>query len=179
MNPNRLLMSTALAVALGGYAGALHAQTSAPSNTPPAMSQPSGSIDKPNGAERVQMDNEVRAERLIGGSVRNPQNESVGKIADLVLDEKGSVTAVVVSVGGFLGIGDKHVAVPWTDVKIEDGGKTAVIPMNKDQLKSAAAFKTREAAMADRESEAQRQRAREQTTPRPAQSGAPATTPVK
>jgi sporulation protein YlmC with PRC-barrel domain len=170
---NRLLMSSALAMALGGYAIDSSAQTTPPATDRPAATrpQPSGSAEP---APRVQQANEMRAERLIGTSVRNPQDENVGKISDLVLDDKGSVTAAVISVGGFLGIGDKHVAVPWNEVKLQDGGRNAVIAMSKDQLKSAPAFKTREAAEADSRSEAERSRAREQTTPRPGQSGAPA-----
>lgn len=163
MSINRLLTCTAMVLALSGYAMDSHGQTAGSSNAP-AAAQPSG--DTGQSATNIltqQSDKEMRANTLIGASVRNPQDEKVGKIQDLVLDENGSISAAVISVGGFLGIGDKHVAVPWHEVKLEDGGKTAVIAMNKDQLKAAPSFKTREEIQAEKEADAARQRANEQT----------------
>src|ERR1700712_4109703 len=54
----------------------------------------------------------LRAPKLVGVSVYDSNNKSVGKIDDLLLDHDGSVKAVVIGIGGFLGIGKKDVALP-------------------------------------------------------------------
>ncbi len=77
------------------------------------------------------------------------------------------------SVGGFLGIGDKLVAVPWSSVKLDTDGRGAVLAMTKDQLKAAAPFKTKETAQAEAAADVARSRAAE-PAPRPA-----APTPVR
>jgi sporulation protein YlmC with PRC-barrel domain len=166
---HRLLMSSALAMSLG-YAIDSHAQTNMPAGNAKPGAETSGAAEP---AARVQKANEMRADRLIGSSVRNPQNENIGKVSDLVLDEKGATTDVVISVGGFLGIGDKHVAVPWSQLQVQEGGRNIVLGMSKDELKAAPAFKTREAEEADRRAETERQRARDTATPRPNTGGAP------
>ncbi|TPG57544.1 PRC-barrel domain containing protein [Roseomonas nepalensis] len=58
-----------------------------------------------------------RASRIIGSSVFNERNESIGSIDDLILAHGGSSPMAVVSVGGFLGIGAKLVAVPMSDLR--------------------------------------------------------------
>lgn len=56
---------------------------------------------------------EVRAPKLVGVSVYDKDNKSIGKIDDLLMDKEGKVQAVVIGVGGFLGIGKKDVALPY------------------------------------------------------------------
>jgi sporulation protein YlmC with PRC-barrel domain len=58
-----------------------------------------------------------RASKVVGLSVYNDKNESVGSINDLLTDKNGKVTAVVIGVGGFLGVGEHLVAVPFEKVK--------------------------------------------------------------
>ena len=60
---------------------------------------------------------EVRAPKLVGVSVYDKENKSIGKIDDLLLDKSGKVQAVVIGVGGFLGIGKKDVALPFDAIK--------------------------------------------------------------
>lgn len=71
--------------------------------------------------------------------VYDTNENKLGKIEDLILDRGGKVQAVVVSVGGFIGIGDKDVMVPFEAVKTtERGNKTwLTIDATKDSLKSA------------------------------------------
>jgi sporulation protein YlmC with PRC-barrel domain len=166
---NRFLASTALALALGLSAGA-HAQAPAPAaGTNAVMTQ--------------QQTGEMLAQDIIGTNVRNAQNESIGSVSDLVLDDKGQLKGAVVSVGGFLGIGDKKVAVPWDQVQVRaasgssgtaagTGGTAAasqdpvlMVNMTKDQLKEAPSYKTL----------AQQRREADRTT-RPTPSGAPGST---
>ncbi|GIQ77978.1 PRC-barrel domain-containing protein [Bradyrhizobium sp. RD5-C2] len=58
-----------------------------------------------------------RASKVVGLSVYNDKNESVGSINDLLMDKGGAIKAVVIGVGGFLGVGEHLVAVPLDKVK--------------------------------------------------------------
>jgi hypothetical protein len=71
--------------------------------------------------------------------------DDVGEINEVILDRSGQVKAVVLGVGGFLGMGEKAVAVPMTDVKFVKNGDGAddfflVVNTNKDSLAAAPAF---------------------------------------
>jgi sporulation protein YlmC with PRC-barrel domain len=58
-----------------------------------------------------------RVSKIVGLSVYNDNNESVGSINDLLTDTKGNIKAVVLGVGGFLGVGEHLVAVPFDKIK--------------------------------------------------------------
>ena len=62
---------------------------------------------------------DVRASKLIGSSVYNDRDEKVGSVDDIVLGKDNRADEVVVSVGGFLGIGTKLVAVPYSQLPSE------------------------------------------------------------
>ena len=72
-------------------------------------------------------------------AIYDPDEKKVGKIEDLLLDRSGKIEAVIISVGGFLGVGDKEVAVPFEAIKAsEKENKTwLTIDATKDALKSA------------------------------------------
>src|SRR6266576_743049 len=61
-----------------------------------------------------------RASKLVGLSVYNDKNESIGSINDLLTDKSGNIKAAVIGVGGFLGVGEHLVAVPFDKVKFTD-----------------------------------------------------------
>jgi len=81
--------------------------------------------------------------KLVGVNVYNNQNESLGEIEDLVIDNGKTITGVVVSVGGFLGMGESYVVLdPSTMVLNEKDGKwRAFVDTSKDNLKNAPKFK--------------------------------------
>jgi sporulation protein YlmC with PRC-barrel domain len=58
-----------------------------------------------------------RASKVVGVNVYNDNNESLGAINDLLTDKSGNIKAVVISVGGFLGVGTRLVAVPFDKIK--------------------------------------------------------------
>jgi sporulation protein YlmC with PRC-barrel domain len=58
-----------------------------------------------------------RTSKVVGLGVYNDNNENVGTINDLLTDKSGNIKAVVLSVGGFLGVGSHYVAVPFEKVK--------------------------------------------------------------
>jgi sporulation protein YlmC with PRC-barrel domain len=61
-----------------------------------------------------------RASKVVGLNVYNDQNENVGSINDLLMDKAGSIKAAVISVGGFLGMGSKYVALPYDKIKFSN-----------------------------------------------------------
>jgi len=60
------------------------------------------------------------AQTLIGKSVKNNNGETLGEVNNVILNEKGKVVAITVGVGGFLGLGEKDVGVPFEAVKFRD-----------------------------------------------------------
>lgn len=92
-----------------------------------------------------------KAGDLIGKDVRNPQDENLGSLKEIVVDpDSGRILYGVVSFGGFLGMGDKLFAVPWSALKLSPDYKIAVLNVDKDRLKSAEGFdKDRWPNMAD------------------------------
>jgi sporulation protein YlmC with PRC-barrel domain len=112
-----------------------------------------------------------RASKLIGLNIYNSVNEKIGAISELIVDRSGKLDAVVVGAGGFLGIGERDVAVPYSQIEwsyqlVASSGigtpptttgaastasrdsenprsypDHALLNMSKDQLKAAPAFK--------------------------------------
>lgn len=75
--------------------------------------------------------------------VYDPSNSKIGKIDDVLVSDSGQVNALIVGVGGFLGAGEKDVAVPFSAVKWTTKDKKNYLTMNatKDELKSAQGLK--------------------------------------
>jgi sporulation protein YlmC with PRC-barrel domain len=77
-------------------------------------------------------------------NVYDPADNKIGEIMDVLVDRDGKITALVVGVGGFLGMGEKDVAVPFNSVRTttKDNNKWyLVMNSTKDALKSAKGFK--------------------------------------
>src|SRR5437870_1162823 len=75
---------------------------------------------------------------MIGSGVYDVQNRNIGKVSDLVLNKNGTVDAVVLDVGSFLGMGGKYVAVPLSDIKTDNNRLT--LDRTKEQLQQMAAY---------------------------------------
>jgi sporulation protein YlmC with PRC-barrel domain len=75
--------------------------------------------------------------------VYDPSNSKIGKIDDVLVSDSGQVNALIVGVGGFLGAGEKDVAVPFTAVKwtSKDNKNYLTMSATKDELKSAQGLK--------------------------------------
>jgi len=86
---------------------------------------------------------DVSGNAVIGAKVRNANNDTVGTVQDIYVDAAGSIKTVVLSVGGFLGVGSKDVAMKWSDLKQSRDGKSVVLTtaFSKDQLKSMPDYK--------------------------------------
>ena len=81
-----------------------------------------------------------RASKIIGSSVVNNANETIGKVDDIIIGPDGKAPFVVLSVGGFLGVGNKLVALPYETMKA-DGKKLVLAAATKDTLKTLPEFK--------------------------------------
>jgi sporulation protein YlmC with PRC-barrel domain len=71
----------------------------------------------PSAASDASFKGSWRASKVVGLSVYNDNNESIGSINDLLTDRSGNIKAAVIGVGGFLGIGSHLVAVPFDKIK--------------------------------------------------------------
>jgi len=92
-----------------------------------------------------QTDQEKLASKWIGQTIYNQADENVGDVNDLVIGQNGQIDAVVIGVGGFLGIGEKNVAVPFSAVQAAtdtDGNMKLVVQLSKDDFNKAPEFLT-------------------------------------
>jgi sporulation protein YlmC with PRC-barrel domain len=122
------------------------AQTTTPApapSTPPAATAPSGNL-----SYYKHTPGQMRASKLIGTNVKNQANETIGEINELILDKDGKVAAVVIGVGGFLGIGQREVALDYKSLNIkydpnamtDAGATTVMVNATKESIMSAPAW---------------------------------------
>jgi sporulation protein YlmC with PRC-barrel domain len=99
--------------------------------------------------QRTDSDNHFASD-LIGATVyssADPDAEAIGDVNDLVVSPKGAVDAVVIGVGGFLGLGEKNVAVPFEDLTWQtdqNGDAWPVLTATQEELEAAPAFERRD-----------------------------------
>lgn len=163
--------SSTLALALFlGLSSAAMAQTATTTTQQPAVTQPAAPAapaaqtdttkkststqaksDQPakplKGQIVLQDKDSILASTLIGSTVYSPANETVGDINDLIVGLDGKVQGVVIGVGGFLGLGEKDVAVKMDQITVqpEDANKSNVrliLNSTKADLEAAPEFKS-------------------------------------
>ena len=110
-----------------------------------------------------QAEDQVRAQSMLGIDVRNGQ-DTIGKVSDLVVTNDGRVDAIVVGVGGFLGIGEKRVALAWDSMKLteQDGGRVILVSATREQLEGMPTYKTLEDKQAEADAAAAQQQLQQQ-----------------
>ncbi|WP_216856125.1 PRC-barrel domain-containing protein, partial [Acidisphaera sp. S103] len=117
------------------------AATSAPATHDTAGSPTGGGYNTPSARNTVMTDNGgMRTSKIVGSSVYNDQNEKIGSVDDLVIGSDHSIHAVL-SVGGFLGMNAKLVAVPFDklqfgNTKGSSDNKVVLPGTTKEQLTS-------------------------------------------
>lgn len=92
----------------------------------------------------IEAPSQMRAETLIGKKVVNDGGEQLGTVEDIVLNEDGTVSGLVIKTGGVMGFGGKAVAIAWRDVGSAMHSEAVAVPLSKDQLERAPAFSTKE-----------------------------------
>jgi hypothetical protein len=108
------------------------------------LSGPAGAQGVPQSVEIAKVDVQkvaagYRASKVIGSSVLNEANETIGKIDDLLVTRDGKEPYAVLSIGGFLGMGTHMVVVRYDSLKFEDN-KIVLPGGTKDGLKMLPAF---------------------------------------
>jgi sporulation protein YlmC with PRC-barrel domain len=111
---------------------ALAQQQAALPGTPPANSNLS--------VASVKIDSGARVSKLVGSSVYNDQGDKIGSIDDLIVTPDDKLTTAIISVGGFLGVGGKLVAVPYDKLKIGADLKIVMPGANRDALTGMPSF---------------------------------------
>jgi sporulation protein YlmC with PRC-barrel domain len=118
-----------------------------PAPPPPEATQPAAPAPEaasPKGAEAMATvpSDSVSLTHYYKQNVYDTSDNPVGEISDVLLDKDGRVTAVIVSVGGFLGLGAKYVSVPFNALRMteKDGKRYLVMDTTKDTLMSAPGY---------------------------------------
>lgn len=134
-----LLATTAIATLIATGAFAQEATAPAPADATAPMTQEAAPAGLDLGADG-NLASKIIGEKVYNGTGDDAQH--IGDVSDLVIGADGGIDAVIVGVGGFLGIGAKDVAVDFTqlDWAERDGDRWLVAPMTKEQLEQQAAF---------------------------------------
>jgi sporulation protein YlmC with PRC-barrel domain len=143
-----MLKQTLTAVAL---AATLTAPAFAQTAKPDTMGNSTMHSNKPSTASdqvafvQSQHATDWRGSKLIGATVYGPDNASIGDINDVLIANDGKINAVVIGVGGFLGVGEKNVAIPFDKLQISRKADSSsiekvTVSYSKDELKNAPKF---------------------------------------
>lgn len=124
------------------------AQNALPPSTPNTPSVASPATTAPAAKTvRAAYSGQISARQLLDQSVTNAADESIGDINDILIGSDGKIAAVIVGVGGFLGMGEKDVALPFdqlTFAKDEDNDLVVGTGATKESLQSAPEYITPE-----------------------------------
>jgi sporulation protein YlmC with PRC-barrel domain len=129
-----MLKSIVLAAFLTGGAMSAYAQT-APTQ-PSAPAREAAPVERTVSTGDFNASGDMAASALLGTKVRNANKESIGKVDEIYVDKDAKITVVVISVGGFLGVGSKDVAVKWSDITFGQDDTSVVLTtsLTKDAL---------------------------------------------
>lgn len=128
---SKLSTAATFAAILAAVSPAAWAQSSA---TPQTRTETAGAVSETG----IQPD-QIRASKMLGSTVYDMQNRSIGKVQDLVLDKAGNVDEVVIDIGSFLGMGGKDIAVKISDIKTDNNRLT--LDRTKEQLQQMASYR--------------------------------------
>jgi hypothetical protein len=96
-----------------------------------------------DGQITMQDDGTFLANNLIGATVYSPSEENIGDVNDLIISTSGTVDGVVLGVGGFIGLGEKDVAIAMDELDVQtdsDGYVALVLDATQEELEAAEAF---------------------------------------
>ena len=150
----KLALISAVSVFAMGTAMAQSPNTTSPNTTPPSATSTTKDdathATSASGGQFIaaQKPDQFLASKFKGTDVLGADNQKIGDVSDILFDKNGKIDAYVVSVGGFLGIGSKEVALAPTAFQFVPGDPNSVTDkspklktsMTKDQLKEAANF---------------------------------------
>ena len=131
-----VLAQTAPGTAARPPSAAANSTVTSPTPVPPANTAATSSTPT-----YYTSDHQIRTSKLVGASVYDDQDKSIGSISDILLgDNDHAAGTAVISVGGFLGIDSKLVSVPFSQLKIQDN-KVVMPGATKSSLESMPDYK--------------------------------------
>ncbi|NLH80086.1 MAG: PRC-barrel domain containing protein [Phyllobacteriaceae bacterium] len=139
MNKTVLIAATLAGFTFGAAQAAEPTSTATPKSVPAAT----GMVTASTAPIATLRSGDHLTSKIVGAYVYSKSGEKIGDVNDLMVDAAGKVTAVVVGVGGFLGVGEKSVALPYADVSMgtDDKGKPRLtVDVSKEALQMAPAF---------------------------------------
>jgi sporulation protein YlmC with PRC-barrel domain len=144
MKKHSVLLGMLTVLSLMLTSGVLAQQPAPPEQDKPAnqssQSLPSASSRTPDALTAVQ-GILLSTETLLGSDVKNPQAQDVGTLKQLMVDpHTGRVMYAVVAMGGFLGMGEKTVIVPWNALEVARDGKSLVLNVSPQMLQQAPTY---------------------------------------
>ena len=89
---------------------------------------------------RQQSESQILFRDLLDRQALNPHADHLGRVHDVVVDHDGRIVGILLSVGGFFGLGDKLVGVSWNDVTIRFDGKFVVVNLTREELYQAPEY---------------------------------------
>ena len=143
----RLLMTTAAAALVAGSAFAQAPAPDAPKTSPMQKSESMPAPGATGSRQFVTMQSADQwlATKFKGTDVIGSNNEKIGDVNDLLIDQQGRIVAYIVGVGGFLGIGQKDVALAPASFQVQPASDREELKlklaMTRDDLKNAPEFK--------------------------------------
>src|SRR5215472_16268225 len=142
----KLLLSTALSAALAGAAFAQSTSTPSSTDASPAAKSDSAKMESSGKTNFVaaQKSDQWLASKFKGTDVLGSDNQKIGDVSDILFDKTGKIAAFVISVGGFLGVGSKEVALAPNSFDVVPGQNGSAdklkLAATKEQLKDAQNF---------------------------------------
>ena len=145
-------MTVAFAVLATGLAASVPASAQTPTTPPPASpsapvapnaAMPSPTVPMPTNSPATQSPaTEWLASNVYNASVYDKNEQKIGDLTDLIIEKDGRIKSAIIGVGGFLGVGQKDVEIPFTDLKMmtRNGKNWLALDRTKDQLQSAPTF---------------------------------------
>jgi hypothetical protein len=107
-------------------------------------------VDDPAPAPSVTVIGTRQSTSLLGRQVRSKADEKIGRIVDVIVDRTGQVRAAVIDFGGFLGVGNRKIAVDWDAFNFagnDDKRDAVTLDLTRDQIKAAPEYRDRRAAI--------------------------------
>jgi hypothetical protein len=125
------------------------ALATAPASTPraddtrPDQSAVSGTEGAPYDTWTAVLDNH-KVQPILGKEIRSPTGENMGRIVDVIVDQKGQTRAAVIDFGGFLGVGSRKIVVDWSALHFIPRGQNeqVTVDLTRDQVKAAPEYRS-------------------------------------
>jgi hypothetical protein len=143
--------AAALAIALLVIAPSAHSASTPQSETEPSK-PPRHEASRPKHNARAKAPSPPEPARqlaadevvaILGRKIVSPSNEELGRLVNVLVDDRGRTRAAVIDFGGFLGVGSRKIAVDWGQLafKPDSGGGQIAVSMTREQIQGAREFK--------------------------------------